>query len=67
MINNEIDQRRIWLPEQWTGNSAHSHVSLKSEIQSVEERKHSTEMFFLAFDQKGKSPLEQDDIEKKNS
>lgn len=31
----------------------------------MEERRHSTEMFFLIFDQKGKSPLDQGDIEEK--
>lgn len=45
-------------------NSTLSHMSLKSEIQSIKEKKHSTEMFWV-FDQRKKSFTVNRDFEKK--
>lgn len=45
-------------------NSALSHVSFKSEIQSIKDKKHFTAMFFSVWP-KGKSSPEQRDIDKK--
>lgn len=61
----DLIERFTLLPEErQQANSAHSLVRLKSEIESVKERKRSTAMFFLVFDQKRKNFLEQEDIEK---
>lgn len=47
-------------------NSTLSHVSLKSEIQSIKEKIYSTEMFFSAFDQKGKVLQSMERLRKKH-
>lgn len=46
-------------------NSLISHVSLESEIQSIKDKKHSTEIFFLVFDQKGKELWSEKRLRKK--
>ena len=47
-------------------NSTLSHMSLKSEIQSIKEKIYSTEMFFSAFDQKGKVLQSMERLRKKH-
>ena len=46
-------------------NSLISRVSLESEIQSIKDKKHSTEIFFLVFDQKGKELWSEKRLRKK--
>lgn len=53
MLNNE------------QANSLISHMSLESEIQSIKDKKHSTEIFFLVFDQKGKALWSKERLRKK--
>ena len=42
-------------------------MSLESEIQSIKDKKHSTEIFFLVFDQKGKVLYSQERMRKKSN
>lgn len=53
MLNNE------------QANSLISHMSVESEIQSIKDKKHSTEIFFLVFDQKGKELWRKERLRKK--
>jgi len=40
-------------------------MSLESEIQSIKDKKHSTEIFFLVFDQKGEELWSKERLRKK--
>ena len=42
-------------------------MSLESEIQSIKDKKHSTEIFFLVFDQKGKELWSKERLRKKSN
>lgn len=55
MLNNE------------QANSLISHMSVESEIQSIKDKKHSTEIFFLVFDQKGKEFWSKERLRKKSN